>query len=108
MTEYSEDMFNEMGINSVMKLAALVHSGKLTPGDMTFAAEILGRNIPKAFAYSVLRPLLDSKHPLTREGALLGLEHHKDDPRCWDAIERCLYDESEAIRLVAEEILEDD
>jgi hypothetical protein len=73
-----EAMFEHLAANQFVSLLRLIQQGTLTPGDMTFAAEIAGREADAVTARQAIRtliPLLGSPAPLTREGAILGLSH---------------------------------
>lgn len=70
---YSEEYFDTI---DPAELLELVKSGTLPPGDLTFAAESLGRRTSAELAVPVLLPLLQSESPMVREGAVLGLDVH--------------------------------
>ena len=73
VTGYSEDYFLELSRTNPQELLALVRDDRLTPPDMTFAAELLGET-ELAEAKQVLMAMVRrSVDPLSREGGIDGL-----------------------------------
>ena len=60
------------------QLANLINSKVLRPGDLSFAAEILGQAQSSRLVRSTLLPLLEHPESVVREGAIYGLIPHLD------------------------------
>jgi HEAT repeat protein len=73
----SENQFRHFAEHEPETLLDLLRRRALSPGFLTYAAEIAGRNIPTVEVVPVLLPLLQDPSPLVREGAVLGLEEHR-------------------------------
>jgi HEAT repeat protein len=103
-----ERLFQELAAAAPNELAQLVREGNIKPTRLTYAAEILGRDVPDdAVAVPALLPLL--KHPshVVREGAILGLGFHLTG-RVRAALQRAAQeDPSLAVRETAAETLEE-
>jgi len=70
-------MFCELAQSAPEELAALVRQAAITDTRLTYAAEILGRDVQDgALVIPALRSLLKNPSPVVREGAILGLSHH--------------------------------
>lgn len=87
------------------QLAQLIVAKNLRPGDLTFAAEILGRSADSQLVRSVLVPLLQHAEAVVREGAIYGLTRHLDDPTKSELRRIAESDRSAAVRMAAEDAL---
>ncbi len=102
-----EEMFEWLAHFEPLELIDLIRSGKLSPGNMTFATEIAGASFSTALAAGILIPLLEHEAPLVREGAICGLAYHLDDSHCREAVKRVAgTDDSVGVRSTAQDALE--
>lgn len=69
----SEGLFERLAEDEPAKLIAMIRSGELRPGLLTFAAEILGRHVRSAEVVEVLRTLAQHPSAAVREGSVYGL-----------------------------------
>jgi HEAT repeat protein len=106
---YCQAMFEDLASQSPDELLEIVLENRAPVGRLTYAAEILGREIPTGQAASALAQVLrDHPSPLVREGAILGLAHHLQRIGVREAIERAAHDDpSPGVRRAALEALED-
>lgn len=73
----SEKELEELARSKPNELAALIVTGQLTPPDLTFALEILGRDVTnEELVLPCILPFLDHESAIVREGAVYGLSHH--------------------------------
>ena len=107
--EPSKTIFEELSVHEPEKLARWIQSETLEPGQLTFAAEVLGQsgatNLTKM---RTLHPLLSHPHPLVREGAIYGLGYCE----IWPATKKklgkmAIEDPSKGVRLAIQELMED-
>lgn len=78
----------------------------LSPAELTFVAERIGAEFGSD-AIPLLLMLLQHHRPVVREGAVLGLAHHVEEPRVHEALARVArFDTSNAVREVAQDALE--
>jgi hypothetical protein len=101
-------MFRELAMTAPAELAALVRQGVVRDTRLTYAAEILGRDVNDAtIVVRALLPLLKHPSPLVREGAILGLSYHLTD-EVREALSRVVQqDPSPGVRTAAQDTLAD-
>jgi hypothetical protein len=76
---YCRAVFEDLARSSPRELMEIVRENRAPETRMTFAAEILGRDVPTSSAANALLGILQNHpSPLVREGAVLGLAHHLD------------------------------
>jgi len=109
MKHPSEIEFAVMAKDDPEKLIELIEGGTLSPGVLTFAAEILGNVCHTDRARRVLTHLLyHSSSPIIREGAIYGLRDHLADPIAHALLLRLsYYDPSKGVQEAASDILDD-
>lgn len=88
------------------QLALLIKSRGLHPGDLTFAAEILGRSTESNRVRAVLVPLLRHEEAVVREGAIYGLAAHLDAVARDELSRLATSDRSAAVRTAAGDALD--
>lgn len=105
---YCQAMFEELASSSPDELVDIVRENRAPTSRLTYAAEILGRDVatPAALA-TLVRALRNHPSPLVREGAILGLSYHLQT----DAVRVALLvaarqDPSAGVRRAATEALE--
>ncbi len=101
----SEALFERLAKEDPARLVRILKSN-LSPGHLTHAAEIAGRELPSDVVVPTLLELLLHASPLVREGAIYGLAVHRStavDAALKSLIER---DASPGVRAAAESILE--
>jgi HEAT repeats len=76
--EPCEAAFEYIVARSPKQLATLISAQTLSPGDLTFAAEILGGCADSDLVRATLTPLLQHAEAVVREGAIYGLTRHQD------------------------------
>jgi hypothetical protein len=107
---YSQAAFEELAQESPQDLAQIIRENQARDTRLTFAAEILGREVRTAMAANLLKGILhDHPSPLVREGAVLGLAYHIDRIGIRGALARAATeDPSPGVRRAASEALETD
>jgi len=60
------------------ELAKVISGGQLEPANLTFAAEAMGQCKDDDLVRNTLIPLLRHDEAIVREGAIYGLENHKN------------------------------
>ena len=100
-----EAMFEYLAEHHPSQLLALLRSPRLSPADLTFAAEIAGRIPSSAAVREALLPLLDHPKAVVREGAVYGLGKHLDDPVRQRLARLAEDDQSAAVRCAAAETI---
>jgi len=79
---YSEADFRRLAAQGgVLALAELIRCGNLPPGQLSFAAEVLGEAGSPETSLQYLGPYLLAPEVVVREGAILGLSRHSEHPR---------------------------
>ena len=101
----SEALFERLAKEDPARLLRMLKSD-LSPGHLTHAAEIAGRELPSEQVVATLLELLRHGSPLVREGAIYGLAAHRS--KAVDAELKSLFerDASPGVRAAAESILE--
>lgn len=104
---YTDTYFEELASTNPNQLISLIRSGHLRPSDLTFAAEILGRDVRSATAQRTLLSLLEHPAPLVREGAIYGIFHYLDSSEIRRSLEALsLSDPSPGVRAAAQDMLD--
>ncbi len=97
----SEALFARLATDDPARLVVMLTSGELSPGLLTYAAEIAGQQLPSAMVVPALLTLLRHEKAVVREGAIYGLSGH-EDLRIESEIHRiAMTDGSPAVRSVA-------
>ena len=106
---YCQALFEELASRSPDELVDIVRESRAPSSRLTYAAEILGRDVPTEQSVATLAKILrDHPSPLVREGAILGLSHHLDREAVRDALRRAAsQDPSPGVKRAASEALED-
>jgi hypothetical protein len=101
-------MFHELATTAPAELAALVQQNVVRDTRLTYAAEILGREVSDAtLVLPALLPLLRHPSPVVREGAILGLANHLTH-QVREALRRVRQDDpGPGVRQAAEDTLDD-
>jgi hypothetical protein len=103
--EPCEEMFEFLAERSPGALLRMISEGQLTPPQLTFAAEHLGRAVPSDAVVSVLESLLGHSLGYVREGAVYGLAQQRL-PRALELLRRVsTEDEDPAVREAATDSL---
>ncbi len=75
-----EGMFRDLAITAPAELAELIRLRAIRDSRLTYAAEVLGRDVgDNDLVVQALLPLLNHPSHLVREGAVLGLSYHLTD-----------------------------
>lgn len=101
--EACEAAFEFLLQRSPGQLARLIDAQVLRPGDLTFAAEILGRCADGNLVRSTLSPLLRHPDAAVREGAIYGVAGHLDAELIAELARMAKSDSSAAVRSAAED-----
>ena len=105
---YCEGMFRELATTAPAELATLVRQGVVRDTRLTYAAEILGRDVnDSTLVVPALLPLLKHPSPAVREGAVLGLSYHLTDGVRLALSRVVQEDPSPGVRTVAQEAVAD-
>jgi hypothetical protein len=105
MAVYCENLFIQLAAERPKALVRLIQSNVLSPAQLTFAAEHLGK-AAASISVPVLLELLHHESPLVREGALYGLSKHCKNKDVQDALQKCVQtDVSQSIKDISEELL---
>jgi len=107
---YCQDVFETLARSSPDELIDMIRESNAPDSRLTFAAEILGRDVnTPAAADALLAILRGHRSPLVREGAVIGLAHHLERlgirPALLAAAEN---DPSPGVKRAAREALEQD
>ena len=107
---YCQDVFEALARSSPEELIDIIRESGAPDSRLTYAAEILGRDVDTpAAADALLITLRSHRSPLVREGAVLGLAYHLDRfgirPALLAAAEN---DPSLGVKRAAREALEQD
>lgn len=105
--EPCEAAFEYIMTQRPVELAHLIEESCLAPGDLTFAAEVLGQSDDGDLVRKTLLPLLSHPEAVVREGAIYGISRHLD-ASIRDELRRLVVgDGSEAVRTAAQDALEE-
>ena len=107
---YCQDVFETLARSSPEELIDMIRESSAPDSRLTYAAEILGRDVNTPAAADALLAILRShRSPLAREGAVMGLAYHLDRlgirPALLAAAEN---DPSPGVKRAAREALEQD
>jgi hypothetical protein len=105
--EPCEGAFEYIVDHQPSELARLIRDGALAPGDLSFAAEILGRAFDSHLVRKTIGPLLQHPEAVVREGAIYGLTRHLDDPMRAELERTSRSDPSAAVRTAAKDALDE-
>jgi hypothetical protein len=98
----SEALFERLASEEPRRLIALIESGELPPHFLTYAVEVVGRDLSGELAIAPLLRTLGSPSALVREGTVIGLAHHAADARVIAALKQlAAEDPSPAVRSAA-------
>lgn len=98
----SEQLFQRLALEDPARLIAFVASPDLSPGLLTYAAEIAGEHLPSESVVPLLTQLLAHPSAVVREGAICGLRFHKLDKNQLELLQHlAANDPNPGIRLVA-------
>lgn len=100
-----ELMFEHLATHHPDQLVALLRSSRMSPADLTFAAEIAGSILDSAMVRPALLVLLGHANPVVREGAVYGLANHLDEPTRQRLLDLASNDASRAVRTAASDLL---
>ncbi len=106
---YCQAVFEELAARSPNELCQIVRDSQAPITRLTYAAEILGRDVATRSAAAILtKTLQDHPSRLVREGAVLGLEHHLERHGVRENLLRAAHDDpSPGVRRAAAEALAD-
>ena len=106
---YCQAVFEELARSSPEELAEIIRDNRAPDTRLTYAAEILGRDVDTSAVAAMLREIVQTHpSPLVREGAVLGLSHHLQRIGVRDTLHRAAAnDPSPGVRRAAAEALED-
>lgn len=106
---YCQAVFEDLARSSPEELAKIIRENRASDTRLTYAAEILGRDVDTPAVAGLLRQIVQTHpSPLVREGAVLGLSHHLQRLGIRDAVRRAFTDDpSPGVRRAAAEALED-
>ena len=106
---YCQSVFEALARSSPGELISIIRENRAPDSRLTFAAEILGRDVPTpAAAIALLEILQDHRSPLVREGAVLGLAHHLDGIGVRQSLRAAAEgDPSLGVKRAAAEVLDD-
>jgi hypothetical protein len=106
---YCQEVFETLAARNPNELLDIVLQSRGPTSRLTYAAEILGRDVPTAaVANALMRVLREHPSPLVREGAILGLAHHLHRSGVRDSLAKAAQaDPSPGVRRAATETLED-
>ena len=109
MHGYSQAIFEVLARLSPEELIDIIRKGKAPATRLTYAAEILGRDVGTRAATNALLDILEShRSPLVREGAVLGLAYHLDRFGVRHGLQRIVeQDPSPGVRRAAQEALDE-
>lgn len=102
--------FESLAATSPAALAELIERNRAPESRLTFAVEILGRDVRDPWvARELLAIIRKHRSPLVREGAVLGLAHHLDRLGVREGLrEAATEDPSRGVREAALEVLDDE
>lgn len=107
---YCEAMFESLATMSPHELASIVRQGRAEDSRLTFAVEILGRDVREPWvAGDLIKVLGEHRSPVVREGAALGLAHQMERQGAREALRKAAaMDPSEGVRATARDILDNE
>ena len=83
----------------------MIEGDKLSPARLSFAAEVVGTGPPSRRLFDALKKLLSHEKAYVREGAILGLAHHRE-PEVIDMLRGVMAHEPDSrLRELAAEIV---
>jgi len=105
---YCQAVFEDLARSSPEELAEIIRENHAPDTRLTFAAEILGRDVDTPAVAAMLKEIiLTHPSPLVREGAVLGLSHHLQRIGVQTTLHRAAAnDPSPGVRRAAAEALE--
>jgi len=106
---YCQALFEELAARNPNELGQIVRDSQAPTTRLTYAAEILGRDVATQSAAAILtRTLREHPSRLVREGAVLGLEHHLKRHGVRESLLRAAHDDpSPGVRRAADDALAD-
>jgi hypothetical protein len=105
--EPCEGAFEYIVEHQPSELAQLIRLGALAPGDLSFAAEILGRASDSRLVRKAIEPLLQHPEAVVREGAIYGITRHLDASMRAELERMSRSDPSAAVRTAAKDALDE-
>jgi urease gamma subunit len=106
---YCEAMFEALALRSPAELIEIIRDSRAADTRLTYAAEILGRDVDTDDAVATLIETLRHESRFVREGAVLGLSYHVRKHGVRDALRRiAAEDESPGVKEAVADALDED
>lgn len=105
---YCRAVFERLAQADPDELVSIIKQNRTADSRLTFAVEILGRDVDRPWVAGALMDILRThRSPLVREGAVLGLLRHLDRIGVRDALREIVArDPSEGVKATAQDILD--
>ena len=105
---YCQAVFENLAEEDPEELASIIRQNRAPDSRLTFAVEILGRDVDRPWVAATLMDILRThRSPLVREGAVLGLFHHLDRIGVREALrEAMVRDPSDGVKSAAQDVLD--